>query len=330
MLLNVSNIMQRVHNVMTVNQVFTTIEGEIMELNWLEDFISLANTGSFSKAAEQRNISQSAFSRRIHALEDWLGATLVDRHSHPVHLTDAGTQFFSTANQVVRTISRTREDFGYREQVRLRTLCMGVADHLSIHFVPDWLRKIEPFLGNRKIQLITGLKAGLGFVELLKEQTLDLLLAYGGTISKDHESGAFVSLTLGEDTLVPVCAPGLLDDDVYRFPTRADKPLPYIGYMPASSMANLINKESNRRKHPIHLHPLIETGAAETIKALALRGFGAAWLPRMAIVDELEQGKLCELAGENHQIPFTIKLFRYSANTRAEVVTLWERLRKST
>ena len=329
MLLNVSNIMQTVHNVMLVHQVFTTIEGVVMELNWLEDFISLANTGSFSKAAEQRNVSQSAFSRRIHALEDCLGATLVDRQSHPVHLTDAGAQFVSTANQVVRTISRTREDFGYRERVRLRTLCMGVADHLSIHFVPGWLREIEPILGNRRIQLITGLKAGLGFIELLKEQTLDFLLAYGGTISKDHESGAFVSLTLGEDTLVPVCTPELADTDLYRFPTRPNKPLPYIGYMPASSMANQINRECNRRKHPVHLHPLIETGAAETIKALVLRGFGAAWLPRMAIAEELAQGKLCELVGEDHRIPFTIKLFRYSANTRTEVVSLWERLRKT-
>lgn len=300
-----------------------------MELNWLEDFISLANTGSFSKAAEQRNISQSAFSRRIHALENWLGATLIDRHSHPVHLTDAGAQFVSTANQVVRTISRTREDFGYRERVRLRTLCMGVADHLSIHFVPAWLRENESILGVRKIQLITGLKAGLGFIDLLKDQTFDFLLAYGGTISKDHESGAFVSLTLGQDTLVPVCATGLADNDIYRFPTQADRPLPYIGYMPASSMANQINRECNRRKHPVHLHPLIETGAAETIKALVLQGFGVAWLPRMAIADELERGSLRELEGEDHRIPFSIKLFRYSANTRAEVVTLWERLKKT-
>lgn len=52
-----------------------------MEIGWLEDFISLASTGNFSRSADERNISQSAFSRRIRALEHWLGADLIDRAS---------------------------------------------------------------------------------------------------------------------------------------------------------------------------------------------------------------------------------------------------------
>lgn len=44
-----------------------------MELKWLEDFTALANTLSFSRAAEVRNVTQSAFSRRIKQLEMWLG-----------------------------------------------------------------------------------------------------------------------------------------------------------------------------------------------------------------------------------------------------------------
>jgi DNA-binding transcriptional LysR family regulator len=296
----------------------------------LEDFISLANTGSFSLAAEQRNISQSAFSRRIHSLENWLGTTLVDRHTHPVHLTDAGSQFVATANQVVRRMHRTREDFGYRERERLRTFRLGVADHLSIHFAPTWLRKIEPLLGHRKVQLVTGLKAGLGFVELLKEGVLDFLLAYGGSTGNGHqESSAYESLVLGHDELVPVCDSTLAGDDVYRFPTRADRPVPYIGYMPASAMASLVNRESSRQSHPVHLQPVIETGAAETIKALALKGFGMAWLPRTAIKSELEQGTLREMRGEPHSIAFTIELFRYAANTRPEVLMLWDKLKIS-
>ncbi|MBL9048416.1 MAG: LysR family transcriptional regulator, partial [Tabrizicola sp.] len=45
-----------------------------MDLNWLEDFLALAESRSFSRAAEVRGVTQSAFSRRIRALEDWLGA----------------------------------------------------------------------------------------------------------------------------------------------------------------------------------------------------------------------------------------------------------------
>ncbi|NWM05812.1 LysR family transcriptional regulator, partial [Klebsiella quasipneumoniae] len=47
-----------------------------MEIKWLEDFLALANTLNFSKAADERHVTQSAFSRRIKQLEAWLGTTL--------------------------------------------------------------------------------------------------------------------------------------------------------------------------------------------------------------------------------------------------------------
>ena len=50
-----------------------------MEVKWLEDFVALATTLNFSRAAEERHVTQSAFSRRIRQLETWLGTTLIDR-----------------------------------------------------------------------------------------------------------------------------------------------------------------------------------------------------------------------------------------------------------
>ncbi|MGB7318893.1 MAG: LysR family transcriptional regulator, partial [Planktotalea sp.] len=64
-----------------------------MDLNWLGDFECLARTLNFTRAATERNITQSAFSRRIKALESWVGAPLINRAHYPVQLTDAGAQF---------------------------------------------------------------------------------------------------------------------------------------------------------------------------------------------------------------------------------------------
>ena len=58
-----------------------------MEIKWLEDFVSLANTRSFSRSAVERRVTQSAFSRRIQQLEQWLGVPLVDRSTYPTTLT---------------------------------------------------------------------------------------------------------------------------------------------------------------------------------------------------------------------------------------------------
>ncbi|MFB1029444.1 MAG: LysR family transcriptional regulator, partial [Thauera sp.] len=72
-----------------------------MELKWLEDFLSLADSGSFSRSAEQRHVSQPAFSRRIRALEAWLGVALVDRSTFPTRLTEAGEAFEGPAADLI-------------------------------------------------------------------------------------------------------------------------------------------------------------------------------------------------------------------------------------
>jgi DNA-binding transcriptional LysR family regulator len=61
-----------------------------VETKWLEDFVSLSETRSFSRSAQLRHVTQPAFSRRIQALEAWAGVDLVDRSTYPTRLTAAG------------------------------------------------------------------------------------------------------------------------------------------------------------------------------------------------------------------------------------------------
>lgn len=80
-----------------------------MEIKWLEDFVTLADTSSFSRAAELRNVTQPAFSRRIKQLESWLGATLISRATMPAELTPAGRNFLPVAREAIRTFYAARE-----------------------------------------------------------------------------------------------------------------------------------------------------------------------------------------------------------------------------
>ena len=73
-----------------------------VETKWLEDFVSLAETRSFSRSAQLRHVTQPAFSRRIQALEAWAGIDLVDRSSYPTRLTPAGETFHAQALEIAR------------------------------------------------------------------------------------------------------------------------------------------------------------------------------------------------------------------------------------
>jgi hypothetical protein len=55
-----------------------------MDVRWLEDFLLLAASRSFARAAAARHVSQAAFGRRIKAIEAWVGVPLIDRSEFPV------------------------------------------------------------------------------------------------------------------------------------------------------------------------------------------------------------------------------------------------------
>ena len=80
-----------------------------MEMAWLEDFLAILECGGFSRAAERRNVTQPALSRRVRALEQWVGTPLFDRSTHAVTLTPAGQRFRETAEDLLRRLQLGRD-----------------------------------------------------------------------------------------------------------------------------------------------------------------------------------------------------------------------------
>ena len=84
-----------------------------MNLNQLRYFVSVAESGSFTRAAINQYISQTAITQQIRALEETVGAKLFDRNSRPVSLTPAGKVFLKEAREILGrmdvALSRIRE-----------------------------------------------------------------------------------------------------------------------------------------------------------------------------------------------------------------------------
>ena len=95
-----------------------------MNLNQLRYFVSVAENGSFTRAAASQYISQTAITQQIHALEENVGAKLFDRNSHPVSLTPAGKVFLKEAREILGrmdvALARIREaPVGLEGELRL-------------------------------------------------------------------------------------------------------------------------------------------------------------------------------------------------------------------
>jgi LysR family transcriptional activator of glutamate synthase operon len=84
-----------------------------MNINQLRYFVAVAEHRSFTKAANQYYLSQTAVTQQVRALEDTLGVRLLDRNSRPVSLTPAGTVFLKEAKAILErmnsAVSRTRD-----------------------------------------------------------------------------------------------------------------------------------------------------------------------------------------------------------------------------
>ena len=80
-----------------------------MNTNQLKYFISVAQTRSFSAAAEENYITQTAMTQQIKALEDDLGLKLIDRSTRPITLTSAGTSFLSDARLILSRLNDARQ-----------------------------------------------------------------------------------------------------------------------------------------------------------------------------------------------------------------------------
>ncbi|MDH5452825.1 MAG: LysR family transcriptional regulator, partial [Paracoccaceae bacterium] len=109
-----------------------------MDTGWLQDFMVLADTGNFTRAAQLRNISQAAFSRRIMALESWVGATLVDRGTYPTTLTPEGVRFRKEASDLHGRLLELRSAVSAPEESDQSHVRIAMPHILSMSRFPQW------------------------------------------------------------------------------------------------------------------------------------------------------------------------------------------------
>lgn len=96
-----------------------------MQIQQLESFLQVAENLSFARASEELNITQSAVSRQIHALEEELNAKLFYRTTRTVALTPEGVMFLEHAKQILGHLKVARAKLRHHTNVRVQTLTIG-------------------------------------------------------------------------------------------------------------------------------------------------------------------------------------------------------------
>lgn len=297
-----------------------------MNTEWLMDFIVLSEVGNFSRAAEQRAVTHTAFGRRIKQLEAWVGAPLVNRQK-PISLTREGHVFLAVAQEVTENLNNVRMQFQQTAPAALKSVSIATGRTLGSKFFPQWYRALMPKTGFIRMSMVTG---GAGqTVQYFIDEKADLLLVYQTPITDALLSQtAFVHKIVGKEIIVPVTADANMAS-MDLFDTQGAGQINWLNYDKSLSLKGVILPFLTQKQLFSQLNPVFEADNYDTMKEMVLAGVGIAWLPMSTVSRDMAKKRLFVLRNKSLQTTVNIILFKRATDQDAQLNEMWEKIEAS-
>jgi DNA-binding transcriptional LysR family regulator len=294
-----------------------------LDLEWLEDFLALADSGNFSRAAQARAIAQPAFSRHIKSLEEWVGVDLFDRSAQPVSLTEAGKRFHPSVDDLLQRLEVSRLKARAAHEQEAMSLRFAATHVLSLSFFPNWLSGIEAQLRLGPIQIISDNLVACE--ELMLQRRMQFLLCHGHSLVPSRlDDIQFMFCRVSDDVLLPVTAALANGEPQHWIDDSPQGRQPVLAYSQESGLGRIMRALMPSTLEEEPFTTVFTAHHAVLLKTMALEGRGIAWLPRSLIKDELNAGKLLPAGGPRWHIPVEIRLFRQRAALSAPAEAFWQ------
>ncbi|WP_417720165.1 LysR family transcriptional regulator [Salipiger sp.] len=294
-----------------------------MDLALLEDFLELARELNFSRAAEKRNMTQPAFSRRIRALEDAMRTPLVLRTTRQVALTPAGKAFQPRAAAIARALADAQREALEAAGRTQRSLNLAATHALSYTFVPRWLMHVAGPAEVGTLNMVSDTHRQC--VDLVQRGEASFFISHRGPDTpQDLSERQFRHHVIGNDRLVPVSAPDAAGRPRWRLATD-DGPAPYIGYGAASGLHAILESHWVLHGRP-DLRQVMSSVLAATNLEMAKEGQGIAYLPGSLAERDLDRGRLVPAGDASHHVPVQVVIYRPRSRLSAHCEAFWQKV----
>jgi len=294
-----------------------------MDVNWLEDFLCLARTLNFTRAAEERNVTQSAFSKRIKSLETWAGAPLIDRTSYPAKLSEAGESLLPVAKSTVIDLIRIRDEIRSNDRGGLRFSVFAATHAISISHLAPLIGRLEAVDRTIRTRVISDNMHEC--CRLLADEACDFLVCYrhpGVAITLDENR--FSRIDLGMERLVPVSCADERGIAKWQLPGERKRPVPHLAYARGSFMGTVVSDLLKHRDAVLNVRHM--DALSEALKSFACQGAGVAWLPESSVADELRAGVLVPAGDASFCCTLTLSMFAATNRLDETGKRIWDRL----
>jgi len=279
-----------------------------MDTNILEDFLKLAETHNFSRAAAERHITQPAFSRRIQVLEDYVGAELIDRSQSPIQLTPAGMSFQESARELLEKLQAAKDD--------ARALDSSDNFHVNLAFSNSVITSYLPTIFSTLVSRVDSFRVnaysdntGHCIDSLVNGESHFLSAVYNAEVPLPDRLTQFPFAVLSHTFLVPVSKPMPDGNPMYALDLEIDYPLPFLTYSAGSYLLQVVDTFLDKKCDRSLLNVVLQCNYSDGLTGLVAAGHGIAWLPKYSIRSELTCGTLVPAADEEWNIPLEYRMY---------------------
>jgi len=291
-----------------------------MDTRWLRDALTLLEEGNLSAAAARRNLTQPAFSRRIRALEDWIGRPVIARRANRIEISDALARNEQRLRGLLSAIDALPDalsaDAADAESV---VLTVASPHSLSASAFPEIAKTLRALRPAPRIRLRTR-NTDENIAAFLRHEA-DLLLRYEPrALPRTPFDGSVTRLVWRRDGLAPFAGGPL------RYAVDADGGLPpdtpIVRYPEDSEFGRLVADQERYAERRLEGPAAVESAYSLGVVNLALDGAGAAWAPLSLIYGAVQRGDAVLLSDAYGRAPLDIVVYGHAMNANAaEMIT---------
>lgn len=250
-----------------------------MDTLQLKAFITVAESSSFSAAAEQLHLTQPAISKRIAALEESIGSKLFDRMGRDLRLTEAGATLLPRARKILDDMQDAQRSIDNLSHTVQGELTIATSHHIGLHRLPAVLRSFLSQHSKVSLQL-KFMDSDTAYDAVQKGQVELAVITLAEAEFKDIETSI-----LWNDPLEFVAAPNH-PLTALRKPALATL-CQYPAILPQATTETTRLVEQLMQQQGLGLQQALPTNYLETIKMMVSVGLGWSALPRSMIDDQL-------------------------------------------